>query len=104
MKKAVPSLTMEKQKMAMNEWENDDFYILQALCSELLVNLFEDICFNIMKEAPVLLKVKNIWTSLKYKNNDLSTIYMSTISLMKLQNLRKRKTHCHMPNSIYSCI
>ena len=60
MKKAVPSLTMEKQKMAMNEWENDDFYILQALYSELLVNLFEDICFNIMKEAPVLLKVKNI--------------------------------------------
>ena len=44
----------------MNEWENDDFYILQALYSELLVNLFEDICFNIMKEAPVLLKVKNI--------------------------------------------
>ena len=60
MKKAVPSLTMEKQKMAMNEWENDDFYILQALYSELLVNLFEDTCFNIMKEAPVLLKVKNI--------------------------------------------
>ena len=60
MKKAVPSLTMKKQKMAMNEWENDDFYILQALYSELLVNLFEDICFNIMKEAPVLLKVKNI--------------------------------------------
>ena len=104
MKKAVPSLTMEKQKMAMNEWENDGFYILQASYSELLVNLFEDTCFNIMKEAPVLLKDKNIWTSLKYINNDLSTIYMSTISLMKLQNLRKRKKHCHMPNSIYACI
>ena len=56
-----------KEKMAKNEWKNDDSDFLQALYSvyEKLGQLFfhTDLLTCLKKDKSVLLKVINIWTS-----------------------------------------
>ena len=68
MKKVVALLTKEKEKIAMNEWKNDDSDIFWALYrvykkwGQFFFDTYYLLTF-LNKGISVLLKVINIWTS-----------------------------------------
>ena len=66
-----------KWKMAINEWENDDWYSLSLTVYikkfvQFIFHTYSLTCLN--KGTSVRLKVLNIWTSsqVKYKSNALN--------------------------------
>ena len=93
MKKFVPLPTKEK-RLTMNgkiiTLTFFEFYSVYKKIRTILFHTYSLTCLN--KDTSVLLKVKCKNNGLNYFKN---TMYMNTILLIKLSNLRKRKYKSH---------